>query len=396
MYVFLDDYAMVVTPPTISVDPNSDIPFTAKGEPPTMLKFTAIDAHGKPMCGKAFDIYDINTMNFAESYEGVKTISSSCEFNPAPVPDVPQQNINEEGVYSVSATSAYSYHTGVTGSNGEVIYPFAPPYAGMFGAFIRPDAMEMGWPCGMLTSFLDSMKLKFETVYTPPTPDTEVPVITITAPEDGATVATDMVTVKGTVTDNVGVTSLYIGSEKIDFVPDGSFSAKCELSEGENTLKVFAFDAAGNKAEKDITVTYTKPAPVKKTIVTVQIGSDVMTVNGQVAQLDTVPVIHDGHTYLPLRAIAEALGAKVDWIAETKGITITLGDQSVGLQIGNGTAVVNGNVVAIFPPYLQPYGDGTYAATMVPLRVIAEGLGATVNWDPATRTITIILVQSGE
>ena len=118
-----------------------------------------------------------------------------------------------------------------------------------------------------------------------------------------------------------------------------------------------------------------------------------MTVNGQVEQLDVAPVIHNGHTYLPLRAIAEALGAKVDWIAETKGITLTLGENTVGLQIGNVSAVVNGNVVAIFPPYLQPYGDGTYAATMVPLRVIAEGLGAEVTWDATTRVVTITLVQ---
>jgi hypothetical protein len=296
-------------------------------------------------------------------------------------------------VYTYQITSSFSYHTGVTGSKGTVIYPFNPPYAGMFGAFLRPDAMSYGWPAGWMKTFLKSVELGFETVYKAPVKDTEAPTITITAPKDGATVDTDMVKVEGTVTDNVGVTSLYIGSQKIDFAPDGSFSATVQLTEGENTIKVFAFDAAGNKAEKDITVTYKKPAPVKKTVVTVQIGSDIMTVNGQVYQLDVAPVIHDGHTYLPLRAIAEALGAKVDWVAATKGITLTLGKHTVGLQIGNSSAVVDGNVIEIFPPYLQPYGDGTYAATMVPLRVIAEGLGADVAWDPATRVVTITLVQ---
>ena len=393
VYVFLDDYKMVVTPPTISVDPNSDIPFTAKGEPTTMLKFSAIDAHGKPMCGKTFDIYDINTMNFAASQYGEADTSDlvSCNFDPVPIPNTPQMT----EVFLTQITSSFSYHTGVTGSKGTVIYPFAPPYAGMFGAFLRPDAMSYAWPAGWMQTFLKKVELGFETVYKAPVKDTEAPTITITAPKDGATVDTDTVKVEGTVTDNVGVTSLYIGSQKIDFAPDGSFAADVQLSEGENTIKVFAFDAAGNKAEKDITVTYKKPAPVKKTVVTVQIGSDVMTVNGEVRQLDVAPVIHEGHTYLPLRAIAEALGAKVDWIASTKGITITLGKHTVGLQIGNSSAVVDGNVISIFPPYLQPYGDGTYAATMVPLRVIAEGLGATVTWDPATRTVTITLVQSG-
>jgi len=394
VYVFLEDYAMVVTPPTISVDPNKDIPFTAAGQPTTMLKFSAIDAHGKPMCGKTFDIYDINTMNFSSSAYGQANTSDlvACDFNPVPIPNTPTM----VDVYLYQITSSYSYHTGVTGSNGTVIYPFAPPYAGMFGAFLRPDAMNYAWPAGWMQTFLKKVELGFETVYKAPEKDTEAPVITITAPKDGATVDTDTVTVEGTVTDNVGVTSLYIGSQKIDFAPDGSFSATVQLTEGENTIKVFAFDAAGNKAEKDITVTYKKPAPVKKTVVTVQIGSDIMTVNGQVYQLDVAPVIHEGHTYLPLRAIAEALGAKVDWIPATKGITITLGKHTVGLQIGNSSAVVDGNVIEIFPPYLQPYGDGTYAATMVPLRVIAEGLGAEVTWDPVTRTVTITLVQPSE
>jgi len=394
VYFFMDDYAMVVTPPTIAVDPNSDIPFTDKGEPTTMLKFSAIDAHGKPMCGKTFDIYDVNTMSISVANEGEAATETtpSCEFNPTPIPSTPDLYY----IYSTTVASAYNYHTGVTGSEGKVIYPFAPPYAGMFGAFIRPDAMDDYWPCDLMSKFLKDVSLKFETVYTPPTPDTEAPVITVTTPEDGAEVATDTVKVEGTVTDNVKVAELYVGAEKIDFAPDGSFSTVVSLDEGENVIKVVAFDKAGNKGEKDITVTYKKPAPVKKTVVKVQIGSDVMTVNGQVHQLDVAPEIKDNHTYLPLRAIAEALGATVDWIPETKGITVTLGDSTVGLQIGNASAVVNGNVKSIFPPYLKPYGDGTYAATMVPLRVIAEGLGAEVTWDPATRVVTITLIESGE
>ena len=275
-----------------------------------------------------------------------------------------------------------------TDENGEASWLYSFTVSGRYAAQVEPT-VQCELPCGWDTNIFS--KKTFDAVYVAPKPDTEAPVITITAPKDGATVDTDTVTVKGTVTDNVGVNSLYVNAQKIDFAPDGSFSTTVSLTEGKNIIKVFAFDAAGNKAEKDITVTY---APLKKTVVTVQIGSDVMTVNGEVEQLDVVPVIHNGHTYLPLRAIAEALGAKVDWIAATKGITLKLGNNTVGLQIGNSTAVINGSkMVTIYPPYLQPYGDGTYAATMVPLRVIAEGLGATVGWDPATRVVTITLVH---
>ena len=357
-----------IVAPTISVDPNADIPFygcATCGEG-TDITFSALDAHG----------------------EGLSNALVNLSHMIAPQ----NSNVNwADAVY--------------TGPDGTVVYHFNPPYAGNFTASLTADASASNyvwpnadgdWLTRPGTGFASRITTLLTTVYKAPVKDTEAPVITVTAPEDGAEVATDTVKVEGTVTDNVKATELYVGAEKIDFAPDGSFSTVVSLDEGENVIKVVAFDAAGNKGEKDITVTYKKPVPVKKTVVKVQIGSDVMTVNGQVHQLDVAPEIKDGHTYLPLRAIAEALGATVDWVTDTKGITLTLGDSTVGLQIGNVSAVVNGNVVAIFPPYLKPYGDGTYAATMVPLRVIAEGLGAQVTWDPATRVVTITLIESGE
>ncbi|MGC8691274.1 MAG: copper amine oxidase N-terminal domain-containing protein, partial [Caldisericum sp.] len=86
--------------------------------------------------------------------------------------------------------------------------------------------------------------------------------------------------------------------------------------------------------------------------------------------------------------ISEALGANVTWIPETQGVTMTLGNNSVGLQIGNGSAVVSGNVILLnAPPYIKN------GRTMVPLRVISEGLGATVSWDGVNRIVTITLSQ---
>jgi hypothetical protein len=110
-----------------------------------------------------------------------------------------------------------------------------------------------------------------------------------------------------------------------------------------------------------------------------------MTVNGKVVQLDAAPEINNGRTFLPLRAIAETFGAEVTWVPETQGITVVLGDNQIGLQIGNNTAVVNGNVLSIVPPYIKN------GRTMVPLRVIAEGLGAQVEWDPVNYIVTITM-----
>ncbi len=50
---------------------------------------------------------------------------------------------------------------------------------------------------------------------------------------------------------------------------------------------------------------------------------DVSTQENKNITLDVVPVIKDGRTLIPLRAVSEALGATVDWNGETRVITIT-------------------------------------------------------------------------
>ncbi len=382
VYVRLYGAELTVVPPTITVDPNKDIPFTSAGQPVTMLTFTAIDAHGKPMCGKTFSIYDVNSMTDFYQVTGnmVETTPYICDVETGGVPYRPGLGSPLTN-YVLTLGSSYQYHTGTTGSDGKVIYPFPPGVGGRYAATIVPDVAQSGAPKLPLQKFMSLMKLLFETVYKAPVVDTEAPVIEASAP---AEVTAPMVTVSGKVTDNVAVKQLWIGAMKVDFAPDGTFAATVSLSAGANTIKVVAYDAAGNKGEKDLTVTYT--APVVTTI-QVQIGSDIMTINGKVVQLDAAPEIVNGSTFLPIRAIAEALGATVTWIPETQGITVTLGDSTVGLQIGNASAVVNGNVVTVVPPYIKN------GRTMVPIRVISEGLGATVTWDPALKVVTITLSQ---
>ncbi|MEA3313947.1 MAG: stalk domain-containing protein [Caldisericota bacterium] len=349
-WLYVDTFTLV--PGTAAVDP-TEVPFTI---PPTTTHVTLSvkDAHG----------------------HGVPNVSATALTS------------------GVAGSGYSSIAPAVTNNDGEMDWAFNPLQSGKYSVgltFAGGLCLELpcGWGIGEdwnLPYVPTSGNLEIISVYQEPVLDIEAPVVTADAGE----VVEGTVKISGTVEDNVGVVSLYIGAMKVDFAPDGAFSAVCSLAEGENVIKVVAFDAAGNKGEVELTVEYSVPTV---TVVKVQIGSDIMTVNGQIAQLDAVAEIKEGHTYLPLRAIAEALGAEVTWIAETKGITLVLNDNTVGLQIGNVSAVVNGNVVAIFPPYLKPYGDGEFAATMVPARLISEGLGAEVGWDPALRIVTITLVQ---
>lgn len=59
-------------------------------------------------------------------------------------------------------------------------------------------------------------------------------------------------------------------------------------------------------------------------IVKLIVGNSNATVNGKQIKLDVPPKVEKGRTLVPLRFIAEALGAKVDYEPKTQTITLTL------------------------------------------------------------------------
>lgn len=94
--------------------------------------------------------------------------------------------------------------------------------------------------------------------------------------------------------------------------------------------------------------------------------------------LDAKPIVLDGRTMLPIRPIVEALGGAIGYSDGV--VSITQGSNSVTLRIGDNTAVVNGQDVPIdqnpnVKPFIVPPGR-----TMLPLRFVAEALGAQVNY----------------
>ncbi len=87
--------------------------------------------------------------------------------------------------------------------------------------------------------------------------------------------------------------------------------------------------------------------------------------------MDAAPFISNGRTVVPIRIIAEAFGAKIDWDGATQTITITLNDNLISMQIGNPKATVNGEMVVLDTAPVINNGR-----TFVPLRFIAEAFGA--------------------
>nr|WP_275589173.1 trypsin-like peptidase domain-containing protein [Paenibacillus sacheonensis] len=107
-------------------------------------------------------------------------------------------------------------------------------------------------------------------------------------------------------------------------------------------------------------------------------------VDGVKLSLNPAPVALKGTTFVPMRTIFAALHSSVTWEARTKTILAVKGSTTISLQIGSKRAVKNGKAIALTEAPRQIKG-----ATMVPLRFIAEALGAVVQFDSVKHVIRI-------
>lgn len=165
--------------------------------------------------------------------------------------------------------------------------------------------------------------------------------------------------------------------------------------------------AASNDVSKQITAYFTSGG---KSIFVYINGNKIIPRDGNGNQV--YPFTVDGTTYLPVRAVANALGKSVTWEATTASVKIddsatatatqnnaiskpnadsvkqltayyTSGGKTISIYI-NGTKLTpkdgNGKVVDPFTV------DGT---TYLPVRAIAEALGKDVKWDGAAASVKI-------
>ena len=70
-----------------------------------------------------------------------------------------------------------------------------------------------------------------------------------------------------------------------------------------------------------------------------------VTIDGNEQKFEQAPAIVNGSTFTPLRAIFEAMGAKVDYEAATRSVTATKGSTTVKLILDQRTVYVNGKAV---------------------------------------------------
>ena len=179
-----------------------------------------------------------------------------------------------------------------------------------------------------------------------------------------------------------------------------------KADEGYELDKITAKDKDGKevklKAEKDGTYSFTmpkggvtvdttfkqaegatntdKPAAAAKTII-LQIGSTAVLVDDQAIINDVAPVIRNDRTLVPIRVITEALGGQVAWNEAAKEVTLTVNGKEIKMTIGK---------------VLEKYGVAPViigGRTFVPVRFVADELGAVTTWDDATKTVAIQAVK---
>ena len=112
-----------------------------------------------------------------------------------------------------------------------------------------------------------------------------------------------------------------------------------------------------------------------------------MTVNGidmPVDEQGTVPVIVNGRTLLPVRAVVEQMGGTVDWNGETQEVTLIYGEDEIKLTIGSTEALLNGEKQT-----LDVAPTVTNGRTMLPIRFIAESFKFNVSWNGDEQRVTI-------
>lgn len=133
--------------------------------------------------------------------------------------------------------------------------------------------------------------------------------------------------------------------------------------------------------QKDAADANQNSAAEKSKVIKLQIGSRIVNVDNEAVIYDAAPVIRNDRTLVPIRIVTETLGGKIDWNGVTKEVTLNIDGKEIKMTIGK---------------TLEKYGvapviiDGR---TFVPVRFVADELGATIAWDDATKTVTITKIE---
>lgn len=138
---------------------------------------------------------------------------------------------------------------------------------------------------------------------------------------------------------------LIMISDETEFAPfkTRNIVTKADLKEGSKVLVWYDFSTRSIPEQATATKVMILPTPSEEII-----GAEI---SGKTIDFDKyssiLPTVEDGITYLPVRAIAETIGATVTWNEKTKGIEIKTDKEKAELTIGKAYATVAGKKVEL-------------------------------------------------
>lgn len=116
----------------------------------------------------------------------------------------------------------------------------------------------------------------------------------------------------------------------------------------------------------------------------VTIGESEIDIDGEIVPIDesnSVPYVENGRTMMPVRGLAEAIGADVSYDDSTQTVTVESPETVVLMTIGFDKMKVNGETVQLLNAPKIVNGR-----TMLPVRDVAEALDCEVEWIQETET----------
>lgn len=122
----------------------------------------------------------------------------------------------------------------------------------------------------------------------------------------------------------------------------------------------------------------------RRAAITAKMERIALLLDGEELALDVFPEVKNQRTMVPIRAVAEALGATVDWVQETQEILMTRAGVTVTMTMDSTAAVIDGKTVEMD---VAPYA--TNGRTLIPARYVAEFFDQKVDWDGDKRQVLI-------
>lgn len=359
---------------------DKDLTATVKLESPygefkeLVLDFgTTVIKQGETLTGK---LYYVNTdgkrtdiTDEADSYNVVTTDSDALESSNSP--DTPTVTIADDATLGSKVNILAFYNNKPVNASLTVIDDAEPGKVKMnitSGSIVTEKEDQIGVAFTLLDNNGKTMKLSFR-----PT-NVDIRWIDSSVSDPGfSVIATDGTTTllqtKGVLNTALACKKPCTGKFEITFTDDKGHAYQV-------VSDTFTFkdpDAEPEGAEK----------------VVVTIGSTTMQVDGKNKTIIAPPIVDNGRTYVPLRAISEAFGATVDWKQESNLITIDRGDTHIVMTPYKLAYTLNGQEKMMD---VAPYISTAYASTMVPVRFIADAFGfdsiPEYNADNTTRAVT--------